>query len=218
VRAAVLSRLIRANTAHAQHAVEERSGANALGAHALLLFSIEHTREPFGLSTATRLEGELEDGEDLHQMLTEITAHAAAQIAAATKSKTWWEPRAPFTGLTTTSETLTTEHRYIGLGISTLDRPEISWRDARRSLRREDALYVPGQAMLYLVDGTAVHVITRAPMMGPTAGQHLIIADRDVNSHHRVQHDNSLTSGGPGASRWPLWEQLHRLNDVLVNA
>lgn len=217
VRGAAVDRLVRANASHARLAAELRGTADALSAHALVLFSVERIQYPFQLSAAIRLDLEQEEGEDLAAMLTEITAHARSKITAAARAGGRWDPRTPLTGLTTTSETLTGQHQYIGVGISTLDRPEMSWYQARRSVQHGDGLTLPGHGLLYLRDGTMVH-LARAAMLGPASGQHRIRANRAMRGSFTTTGDETLNLDRPGGTEQPVWRLLRELHDVLAGA
>ncbi|WP_158647381.1 hypothetical protein [Actinoplanes sp. ATCC 53533] len=221
LRGSIINRIVQANTSHARLAVENRRTADALSAHALVLFSADRLTWPFRLSTAIRLDTEEENGEDLIEMLVGVGSYAMARIAEANAAGTRWDPRIPNIdggdGVVTTSEILTPAHTYIGLGVSTLDRPEASWRQIRRSVDRSDALHLPGQAYLYLCDGTAAH-INRSAMVGRFAGRSTTLTNSAVaHCDHPIERNEKLMLD-PDGQQTPLWRHLAELHNVLASA
>jgi hypothetical protein len=216
---AVVDRLIQANSTHSRLAAENRGTADALSAHALALFSTDRTAYPFQLSTAIRLDDEEEDGEDMLEMLDKLAAHAEEQVARARMRGQRWDPREPVTGIVGTSEARAEHHVYVGLAVSTLDRLQLPWREARTAIQRDEALRLPGQGFIYLADGTAVHLV-RGAMLGPLAGAHQIAANRLVRSPsgHRVRRDDELMLDPAGKHELPPWPQLRTLHEVLASA
>lgn len=221
LRGSVINRIVRTNTEHARLAIENLRTADALSAHALVLFSTDRLTYPFRLSTATRLDTQEENGEDLIEMLIGVGSYAMARIAAAAAAGTRWDPRIPNLdggdGVVTTGETLTPVHTYIGLGVSTLDRPEASWRQIRDSVNRSDALHLPGQAYLYLRDGTAAH-INRTAMVGRYAGLSTALTNYDIaHCDHHVARSGKLMLD-PDGEPTRLWRHLTDLHNMLATA
>lgn len=216
VRGRALDRAIQVNASHARNAADRLGTRDALGEHALMLFSVDGTERPFRLSTATRLDYEEHGGENLPAMLRELANHAGQQIRAARQAGRRWDPRTPMEGLVLRSDPVSAETEYVGLGISTLDTPAVPWNNAKRSLTSADGLNLSGQGYLYLIDGTAMYFLRAAQMSG-THEQHLILTNRVVQSTYRSRLDNGLLPGAaPDAAL--VWQGLEQLNNVLMSA
>ena len=215
LRGQIVDRMIRINTSHALQAADRLGTKLAVGPHCLALFSIETVPGRYQrLSTATRLILDGEDAENLPDLLRDLTARARERIAEAHAAGQRWEPRTPLTGLVLRSEEFGENTPYIGLGISTLDTPELPWRRAKQSVTGADGLHLRGQGMIYLNDDTAVHLVRRAQM---ASGQHEITASRRVDSQYPSRRDEHLIerASHQGDHSWELLRQLH---EVLLTA
>jgi len=215
MRGQIVDRMIRINTSHALQAADRLGTKLAVGPHCLALFSVDNTQGRYQrLSTATRLILDGEDAESLPDLLRDLTARAREKIAEAYAQGRRWEPRTPLTGLMLRSEEFSEETAYIGLGVSTLDTPEVSWSQARQRITSADGLHLRGQGMIYLDDGTAMHVVRRAQM---ASGQHEITASRRVDSQYPSRRDEYLIERAThnGDDSWELMRSLH---EVLLTA
>jgi hypothetical protein len=215
IRGQVVDRMIRINTSHALQAADRLGTKLAVGPHCLALFSIDNIPGRYQrLSTATRLILDGEDAESLPDLLRDLTARAREKISEAHAKGRRWEARTPLTGLVLRSEEFSENTAYIGLGVSTLDTPEIPWSRARQSVTGADGLHLRGQGMIYLQDGTAVHIIRRAQM---ASGQHEIMASRRVDSQYPSRRDEHLIERAThhGDESWELMRHLH---EVLLTA
>ncbi|AGL13789.1 hypothetical protein [Actinoplanes sp. N902-109] len=211
VRGRALDRAMQVNASHARNAADRIGTRDALGEHALVLFSVDETARPFRLSVATRLDYEEHRGENLPALLQALGQHAWNQIQAAYRTGKRWDPRTPMDGLVLRSDPVTPETEYIGLAISTLDTPTAPWHDLKRSVSSADGLNLSGQGYLYLRDGTAMYFL-RAAQTGSGAGQHTIVTNRAVHSIYRPRMDNEL----PGDPQ--VWQGLEKLHHVLMSA
>ncbi|MFI5938549.1 hypothetical protein [Actinoplanes sp. NPDC051494] len=216
VRGRTLDRTIQVNASHARNAADRIGTRDALGEHALILYSVDETARPYRLSTATRLDYEEHRGEHLPALLHELTNHAWTQIQAAQRSGRRWDPRTPMEGLVLRSDEITPETEYIGLGISTLDTPTASWHDTKRSVTSADGLNLPGQGYVYLKDGTAMYFLRAAQTSG-NSGQHTIITNRPVHSIYRPRLDNELLYNA-SLQDTAVWQGLEKLHHVLMSA
>ena len=215
IRGQVVDRMIRINTSHALQAADRLGTKLAVGPHCLALFSIDTIPGRYQrLSTATRLILDGEDAESLPDLLRDLTARAREKISEAHAKGRRWEPRTPLTGLVLRSEEFSEGTAYLGLGVSTLDTPEIPWSKARQSVTGADGLHLRGQGLIYLHDGTAVHIIRRAQM---ASGQHEITASRRVDSQYPSRRDEHLIERAKhhGDESWELMRHLH---EVLLTA
>jgi hypothetical protein len=211
IRGQVVDRMIRINTSHALQAADRLGTKLAVGPHCLALFSIDTIPGRYQrLSTATRLILDGEDAESLPDLLRDLTARAREKISEAHAKGRRWEPRTPLTGLVLRSEEFSENTTYIGLGVSTLDTPEIPWSRARQSVTGADGLHLRGQGMIYLHDDTAVHIVRRAQM---ASGQHEITASRRVDSQYPSRRDEHLIERAThhGDESWELMRHLHEV-------
>jgi hypothetical protein len=213
VRGRTLERALQVNAAHARNAADRLGGRDALGEHALILFSADFTVRPFRLSTATRLDYERSGGESLPELLASLADHAAAQLRDATRSGRRWDPRTPLEGIVLRSDPVTTGTDYVGLAVSTLDTPRRAWHRAKRHVTSADGLNLPGQGFIYLNDGTGMHFL-RSPQMGSRAEPHKILSNRPVHSVHRPRIDHDLLTDAPTETA-PIWTALQKLHTVL---
>jgi len=216
VRGRALDRSIQVNASHARNAADRIGTRDALGEHALILFSVDETARPFRLSTATRLDYEEHRGEDLPGLLHALTTHAWNQIQGAHRSGRRWDPRTPMDGLVLRSDEVTPETEYIGLGISTLDTPSATWHDTKRTVTSADGLNLAGQGYVLLKDGTAMYFL-RQSQMGGHSGQHTIITNRPVHSIYRPRLDNELIFNA-SLQETTVWQGLEKLHHVLMSA
>jgi hypothetical protein len=215
MRGQIVDRMIRINTSHALQAADRLGTKLAVGPHCLALFSIDNVPGRYQrLSTATRLILDGEDAENLPDLLRDLTARAREKIAEAKAAGRHWEARTPLTGLVLRSEDFSADTPFIGLGISTLDTPEIPWSLAKQSVTGADGLHLRGQGMIYLHDGTAVHVVRRAQM---ASGQHEITASRRVDSQYPSRRDEHLIERAAHQGD-QSWELMRRLHEVLLTA
>ncbi|WP_067494384.1 hypothetical protein [Actinoplanes sp. TFC3] len=219
VRGRALDRAIQVNASHARNAADRTGTRDALGEHALILFSVDESARPFRLSTATRLDYEEHRGEDLPALLNELSNHAWNQIQTAYRTGKRWDPRTPMDGLVLRSDSVTPETEYIGLAISTLDTPTAPWHETKRNVTSADGLNLAGQGYVFLKDGTAMYFL-RAAQVGGTgggSGQHVIITNRVVHSIYRPRLDNDLP-GNATPRDAPVWQGLEKLHHVLMSA
>jgi len=215
VRGQIVDRMIRINTSHALQAADRLGTKLAVGPHCLALFSIDNTPGRYQrLSTATRLILDGEDAESLPELLRDLTARAQEKIAEARGQGRRWEPRTPLTGLVLRSEEFSDQTLYVGLGVSTLDMPDLPWSRARQRVTSADGLHLRGQGLIYLDDGTAIHLLRRAQM---SSGQHEITASRRVDSQYPTRRDEHLVARAAheGDESWELMRHLH---EVLLTA
>jgi hypothetical protein len=211
LRGQLVDRMIRINTSHALQAADRLGTKRAVGPHCLALFSVDSTGDRYQrLSTATRLILDGEDAESLPDLLRDLASRAREKIAEAHAQGRRWEPRTPLTGLVLRSEEFTEDTPYIGLGVSTLDTPELLWSRARLRVTAADGLHLRGQGLIYLHDGTAVHVVRRAQM---ARGQHEITANRRVDSQYPSRRDEYLVERAThhGDESWELMRNLHEV-------
>ena len=215
VRGQIVDRMIRINTSHALQAADRLGTKLAVGPHCLALFSVDNVPGRYQrLSTATRLILDGEDAENLPDLLRDLTSRAREKIAEAHGQGRRWEPRTPLTGLVLRSEEFSEQTPYIGLGVSTLDTPDIPWSRAKQRVTSADGLHLRGQGLIYLDDGTAIHLVRRAQM---SSGQHEITASRRVDSQYPARRDEHLISRSAhqGDESWELMRNLH---EVLLTA
>jgi hypothetical protein len=213
VRGRTLERALQVNASHARNAADRLGGRDALGEHALILFSADFTDSPFRLSTATRLEFEQSGGENLTDLLNSLADHAGAQLREATRTGRRWDPRTPLEGIVLRSDPVTAGTEYVGLAVSTLDTPRRTWHRAKRHVTSADGLNLPGQGYIYLNDGTGMYFL-RSPQMGDNAHPHKIVSNRPVHSVHRPRIDYDLLPDAPPETA-PIWAALQRLHAVL---
>lgn len=215
MRGQIVDRMIRINTSHALQAADRLGTKLAVGPHCLALFSIDNIPGRYQrLSTATRLILDGEDAENLPDLLRDLTARAREKIAEARATGRRWEPRTPLTGLVLRSEEFSADTPFIGIGVSTLDTPEIPWARAKQNVTGADGLHLRGQGLIYLHDGTAVHVVRRAQM---ASGQHEITATRRVDSQYPSRRDEHLIERATHHGD-ESWELMRRLHEVLLTA
>ncbi|GAA2492705.1 hypothetical protein [Winogradskya humida] len=216
VRGRTLDRSIQVNASHARNAADRIGTRDALGEHALILFSVDGTARPFQLSTATRLDYEEHRGEDLPAMLTSLTNHAWTQIQAAHRTGKRWDPRTPMDGLVLRSDPVTPQTEYVGLAISTLDTPVAPWHELKRTVTGADGLNLAGQGYVLLKDGSAMYFLRAAQMSGGS-GQHLIVTNRPVHSIYRPTLDNELLFNA-SLEQTLIWQALEKLHHVLMSS
>jgi hypothetical protein len=211
MRGQIVDRMIRINTSHALQAADRLGTKLAVGPHCLALFSIDTVPGRYQrLSTATRLILDVEDADDLPDLLRDLTLRAREKAGEAHARGERWEPRAPVSGLVLRSEEFSESTPYIGLGISTLDTPEVPWSRARQSITGADGLHLRGQGLIYLHDGTAMHLLRRAQM---ASGQHEITATHRVDSQYPTRRDEHLIerAAQQGDLNWQLMRDLHEV-------
>jgi hypothetical protein len=214
VRGTIVHRLVGINAGHAQYAADLVGTKNDAGEHMLVLFSSDGRAFQPRISVATRFELSGEHNADMIMLLEGITADAERKIKAAHGQHRPWDPRVAGTGLVSRTEDFL-DRSYVGLAVSTLDQPEGPWSRIKRSVTREHAVSLPGQAYLYLDDGTAVHLV-RAPLMGRAAGQHQITSTRNLdNAGYRYTVGPQLIERA-NADALQIWERLRRLHEVLM--
>jgi hypothetical protein len=215
MRGQIVDRMIRINTSHALQAADRLNTKLAVGPHCLALFSIDAGAGRYQrLSTATRLILDGEDADSLPDLLTDLAARAQEKVAEARGAGRRWEPRTPLTGLVLRSEEISDTTEYVGLGVSTLDTPEIPWSRAKQSVTGADGLHLRGQGLILLRDGTAVHIVRRAQM---ASGQHEITASRRVDSQYPSRRDEHLVDRAAHQGNH-TWELMRRLHEVLLAA
>ncbi len=216
LRGRALDRLIAVNASHASHAADKVRTKDDLCEHAIALFSFDLTDKTFPLSTATRLSLSDDGNTSLIDMLTSLANVAEHKVAQAAEHGRRWDPRIPLTGLVNRSEPLSPDMVYLGIGVSTLDTPEMSWRSMKGTVDRFSGLHLRGQGYLYLDDATAGHFV-RAAQLGSQTGQHEIMANNMLFSHYSwkrrpdlMEHANQRT--------YLIWEQIRRLHQALKSA
>lgn len=213
VRGQIAERMIRMNTSHALAAADRLGTKTAVGPHSLALFSVDLVPGRYArLSTATRLVLDGEDADNLPELLHDLTARAYEKITEAREENRRWDPRTPLTGLVLRSEELTERTAYVGLGISTLDTPEIPWSRAKQGITGADGLHLRGQGMIYLNDGTAVHIVRRAQM---AAGHHEIVANRRLECQYPSRRDDYLIEKAEQQGD-RIWDMMRQLHEVLM--
>lgn len=215
VRGQIAERLIRMNTSHALAAADRLGTKTAIGPHSLALFSVDAAPGRYArLSTATRLVLDGEDAENLPDLLADLAARAQEKIAEGRALGQRWDPRTPLTGLVLRSEEITENMTYLGVGISTLDTPEAPWSRLKLGISSADGLHLRGQGFIYLVDGTAVHIVRRAQM---SAGHHEITSTRRIDSQYASRRDDyMLEKAEQQGDR--IWELMRNLHEVLMTA
>lgn len=211
VRGQITERMIRMNTSHALAAADRLGTKTAIGPHSLALFSVEVAPGRYPrLSTATRLVLDGEDAENLPDLLADLTARAHEKINEARTQNRRWDPRTPLTGLVLRSEEISEETAYLGLGVSTLDTPELPWSRIKLGISSADGLHLRGQGFIYLRDGTVVHIVRRAQM---SSGHHEITSNRRIDSQYPSRRDDYLMEKAEqqGERTWDLMRQLHEV-------
>ncbi|HEU4346339.1 MAG TPA: hypothetical protein VFR35_01000 [Actinoplanes sp.] len=215
IRGQIAERMIRMNTSHALAAADRLGSKTAIGPHSLALFSVEFSPGRYvRLSTATRLVLDGEDADSLPELLGDLTSRAYEKIAEAREQNRRWDPRTPLTGLVLRSEEVTENTTYVGLGVSTLDTPEVPWSRTKLRITGADGLHLRGQGYIYLGDGTAIHIVRRAQM---AAGHHEITANRRVDSQYQSRRADYLTDRAEQQGE-RIWDLLRDLHEVLMTA
>ena len=215
VRGQIAERMIRMNTSHALAAADRLGTKTAIGPHSLALFSVDAAPGRYArLSTATRLVLDGEDAENMPELLSDLAARAQEKIAEARALNQRWDPRTPLTGLVLRSEELTENMVYVGVGISTLDTPEIPWSRVKSGISSADGLHLRGQGFIYLTDGSAVHIVRRAQM---SAGHHEIVSTRRIDSQYPSRRDDYLLEKAEQQGD-RIWELMRHLHEVLMTA
>jgi hypothetical protein len=218
LRGRFADRLVSVNAAHAGHAADLIRTKDDVCEHALVLFSanpaVDRSHE---MSIATRLSLSDTENADIVDWLTDLCRVVERKLVESPATGRHWDPRTPFTGLVSRAEELTPAMVYMGVGVSTLDTPEQSWRLMKRGVERYSGLRMRGQGYLLLDDATTVHLI-RAPQTGPQTGRHQITANQPIETqygHWARQHD-MVTRAGERTAR--IWDRIHRLHRLLQAA
>ncbi|NMO54549.1 hypothetical protein HH310_25620 [Actinoplanes sp. TBRC 11911] len=214
LRGRFVDRLVSVNAAHAGHAADLIRTKDDVCEHALVLFSanpaVDRSHET---SIATRLSLSDTENADIVDWLGDLTRVVEQKVAEPVVLGRRWDPRTPFTGLVSRTEELTSDMVYMGVGVSTLDTPEQSWRQMKRGVERYSGLRMRGQGYLLLDDDTTVHLI-RAPQTGPQTGRHQITANQPIETqygHWTRQHDMIRYADERTARIWDRLQRLHRL-------
>ena len=216
LRGRMLERLISVNASHAGHAADRVRTKDDLCEHALALFSVDPEDRVWTISTATRLSLSDSGNAGLVEMLTGLVKVAEQKLNEAGEHGRRWDPRTPLTGLVNRCEELRRSMVYVGLGISTLDTPEMPWRRMKGSVDRYGGLHLRGQGYLYLDDDTAVHFV-RAAQLGGQTGQHQITASKVIQTQYPWRRDSDMIENAEQRS-FQIWDQLRRLNQLFVTA
>jgi len=216
LRGRALDRLISDNASHASHAADKIRTKDDLCEHAIALFSFDLTDKMYPLSTATRLSLSDDGNSNLVDMLSSLANVAEYKVAQAVEHGRRWDPRIPLTGLVNRSEDLTSDMVYLGIGVSTLDTPEMSWRSMKGGVERFSGLHLRGQGYLYLDDNTAAHFV-RAAQLGSRVGQHEIMASAMLYSHYNWKRRPDLLEHADQRTHL-VWEQIRRLHRALMTA
>jgi hypothetical protein len=213
LRGRALDRLIAVNASHASHAADKVRTKDDLCEHAIALFSFDLTDKTFPLSTATRLSLSDDGNTNLVEMLSSLANVAEYKVAQAAEHGRRWDPRIPLTGLVNRSEELPPDMVYLGIGVSTLDTPEMAWRSMKGTVDRFSGLHLRGQGYLYLDDGTAAQFV-RAAQLSPQSGQHEISASNMLFSHYSWKRRPDLLEHANQRTHL-IWEQIRRLHQAL---
>lgn len=216
LRGRALDRLVAVNASHASHAADKVRTKDDLCEHAIALFSFDLTDKTFPLSTATRLSLSDDGNSNLVEMLSSLATVAEYKVSQAVEHGHRWDPRIPLTGLVNRSEDLPPSLVYLGIGVSTLDTPEMAWRSRKGSVDRFSGLHLRGQGYLYLDDGTAAQFV-RAAQLGAQSGEHEVEANTMLLSHHAWKRRPDLLENADQRTKL-IWERIRRLHRALKTA
>lgn len=211
LRNQVVDRLRRMNTMHGQHAWDRRH-KDPVAPHGLaFLYADVASQDPprYALRTATRMFLDGPEVEHLPRLLYELIGIARGYLQQGSFD--------PCTQMTDRQDEMSPWARYVGLGISSLDTPQASWRQTRQ--QAFGPLDVPGRCYALLTDGT------------------MLLMDRGGQSRFgsftvRSTHSLDVIPGQPARIwRWagdltdldsdpqtkPIWHWLHQLHQFVLS-
>jgi hypothetical protein len=203
LRGHVVDRLQELNWVHAQVAWERRR-RDPIGPHALLLlFADPDQVGGFGLRVGCRNffgTDETRLAHLLHDMTTVITAHLAAGNDLRTHAANW-------------TDSMTPQAFYLGLAVSTLDTPDLTWEQAQQDANSD--MDVPGRAYVTLRDSSHL-LINRASVndFGDLTIASTVPPERtSTHLRRRWYHDSDLTDRH---REQPVWQQLGILHRLIL--
>ncbi len=218
LRNQVVDRLRRMNGFHCVAAFDRMRGTDALAPHGIAVFYAERTTggiHRVSLRTATRLFLAGADAADLPALLHDLTVAATVKIEKARANNLQWDPRDRNVGMVNRSEEMGPDAGYIGLGISTLDMPDMTWAEAAPAALT--GLDLPGRGLALLSDGTTM-LVERRP--------HRAFSEHGIWSSHSLDvrpgqstrlwnRATNLVENSDAPTRH-VWHRLHELHQVLL--
>jgi hypothetical protein len=159
LRNAVVDQISLINAKHCLAAYDNRDRRDAMSPHGVVFLYAEPTQraDRLTLKTGRRFFLEGPEAADLPALLGDLTTVARGKAdAARAASQTWL----PGTGMESRRDALHPDAQYVGVAVSTLDMPDLTWGQASRAAI--SSLELPGRAMALLTDGTALLVVRRS--------------------------------------------------------
>jgi hypothetical protein len=203
LRNAALMRMREMSSRHGMHAFDERRGPDAMGPHAIAFLYQDYERRP-GMATqevvraATRLFRDSDEVRDLPQLL-----HTLAGIAQQYAARGPFDPRRT---MVHRNDDMTTQARYIGVAVSSLDTPAGHWASVQE--RARNALEIAGRSYMHLIDDTRVILDRGGPfgVVGITQSTAPLEAGGLAYGNWQPLH---LRPGDPDEPVWMALETLH---------
>jgi hypothetical protein len=181
IRNLVVDRLSQMNAQHALNAWEFRR-KTPIGPHALAFFYLEQIEPGSPPRYATPMAARLFlDGEDvafLPELLYKMVGIGRRRLARG-------EDFDPLTSMARAQDEISPRAQYIGVGVSSLETPAMSWAEIQENAF--GPLDIPGRGMAILTDGTRLVLERGDRSHGPT--------------HVRSSHQLDLVPGIP-SRRW----------------
>ncbi len=205
LRNQVVDRLRKMNALHGQHAWERRN-RDPIGPHGLAFFySVAVPSQPvrYQLATATRMFLDGGEVENLPRLLYQLHGIGSEFLRSG-----GFDPRAQMADRV---EPMPRDARYIGLGVSSLDTPTGTWREARQTA--DGPLNTPGRCFGLLADGSrllcdrrgereygafhiwsthSLDILHGHPMRAWRFGPHLLHGEPDVDTWHWLTQLHTL--------------------------
>ncbi len=161
IRNRIVDRLTIMNSRHALNAWDLRR-KTPIGPHGLAFLyadPIPGGEKPrYDVAAGTRLFLDGEDVRDLSELLGSVIRIASGRLERG-------EDFDPLACMVDRADTMSSEATYVGVGVSTLDTPDMSWAESQ--VRATGPLGVPGRCYGLLSDGTRLLVDRAAHMVGP---------------------------------------------------
>jgi hypothetical protein len=214
LRNTVIDKLSLINAKHCLAAFDNRDRRDALSPHGIVFLYAEPGRRTdwITLKTARRYFYEGPESADLPALLSDLTTVASTKAdTAATAGQTWL----PGTGMESRRDRLHPEARYVGVAVSTLDMPDLTWAQASRAAN--SPLELPGRAMALLTDGTALLVVRRSHRGFGESG---VFSTANLEAHAGESlrfwtRSPRVTAEGNDLTQH-IWQNLHVLHTTLA--
>lgn len=219
-RGRVVDRLVSIGALHAQHGADLIRTRKEVCEHAFAQFSVTPNDNNAPVGASTKLAHSDEKNADLLNYLHSMTRFVIDMTEQARRSRQRYDPRvAVLSGpaMANRTDNFHPSMHYVGVGVSTLDTPEMPWQQMKAGVTKNDALRLRSQGYLYLADGTFVHIL-RESQQGEKAGQHTIKANRTVQHwRYRIERHLDLREQFDPYIR-QVWDSLQALHQALSAA